>query len=63
MKKYKYSGIDEFGHVIFKTDDNEIIKRKIYKTPKHLQFLGKSYILWNGKEYYFNNNITFIFTK
>lgn len=63
MKKYKYSGIDEFGYVIFKTDNNEIIKRKIYKTPKNLQFLGKSYILWNGKEYYFNNNITFIFTK
>ena len=63
MKKYKYSGIDEFSHAIFKADNNKTIKRKIHSTPKHLQFLGKSYIFWNGKEYYFNNNIPFALTK
>lgn len=63
MKKYKYNGINEFSYALFRADNNEIIKRKIYKTPKNLQFLGKSYILWNGKEYYFNNNIPFTLTK
>lgn len=63
MKKYKFSGFDEFTHAIFKTDNNEKIKRKMYKTPKNLSYLGKNYILWNGKEYYFNNSIPFALTK